>query len=871
MKAITLSLLAVVCALPGLAADVSRIIPGTNVTTAGTQIQKNDTEPAMTRAARGATKTRAAVSRRTVSRGVASGTDGSRTSNRAVAARSAATATDGRGGLAVTRKSGLSSRVESASINANPAVRRAGLTLRPSVAEVGGRAKLASGEQTGSNISSEIRNLQSRAATQNPDAAAIAAARERMEQANEVNRSCQEQYNDCMDQFCAVIDTNQKRCSCSANLSKYTKVESAVKEANTKLNEVAQNIRYVGLSADEISAIMSATEAEEAMSGKRDTTESRSMLAEIEKMIKDPTTSSSYSSGSDSSSLLDMDLDFSASDVSDIFSLDFLGDGGTNSIAKLRGASLYNAAKKRCNTIISQCKDMGATADQITGNYDLAIDKDCIAYESGLNKMNETLVSNVRSATRMLQKARLAVLENQNSYDARGCVAALETCMKDEMVCGENYGKCIDPTKTFIDENGNVVLGSNISSIYAYMENYNNARINKDFLSQAYATSISDANCRADSETEGGANDGRCVVKYLLSKIGTKAKATAEGLCRPVLDKCRAYTYDANGTYLPYNDIVVNYIQRAMVNIKSAQYSIVSDYALSCLSDVASCYNDQAAQVNLWSSAASASSVHNIMRGACRNVALTCAYAVFANDSSSCSNETNCINNISEVFYQSLLCPDNAEYATDGQSHTVSANNVYQGWVNSVCKCREGFVTFNGSCLPQCPGGQYLSTGVCSKTACPANSSEVDSSNAEFWDHCRCNTSGSTQYHFDGISACRTCPTASTEPVATQGADGANVLNGWCKCKAGESSYPYIPNTDGLSCIQCKAKNIVNGTWDGTYIAVYNQDMTACDCTSVGANYKYFPSSKCCALREADCNQSSAPGGGSSSGGISAK
>jgi hypothetical protein len=338
-------------------------------------------------------KTRTAVARTVANRAQTTETS---TQNRSAATRAAAAASEARGGLAATvRRSGLSSRVESASINANPAVRRAGLTLRPSVAEVGGRAVLASGEQTGSNIDSEIRKLQSRAATQNMDAAEIAAAKERMQQSADLNRSCQEQYNDCMDQFCAVVDANQKRCSCSANLSKYTKVEAAVKEANTKLNEVAQNIRYVGLSADEISAIMSATEAEEALSGKKDTTESRNMLAEIEKMIKDPTTSSmSYSETSDNYGMLDIDLDFSASDVSDLFNLDFLDGGDSGSIAKLRGSSLYNAAKKRCNAIITQCKDIGGSADQITGNYDLAIDKDCIAYEAGLNKMNETLVSN---------------------------------------------------------------------------------------------------------------------------------------------------------------------------------------------------------------------------------------------------------------------------------------------------------------------------------------------------------------------------------------------------------------------------------------------------------------------------------------------
>ena len=855
MKAFTLSLLVIASALPTLAAGASRIIPGTDMTTAGTQIEKTEqaiehSEPVrgavVSRAARGQNKTRTAVTRSVATRAVTNTVEDAETTTRSGTARAAAAENEARGGLATTvRKSGLSTRVESASINANPAVRRAGLTLRPSVAEVGGRAKLASGEQTGSNIDSEIRKLTSRAAK--TDTASVAEAKERLEQTAELNRSCQEQYNDCMDQFCAVVDTNQKRCSCSANLSKYTKVEVAVKEANAKLNEVAQNIRYVGLSADEISAIMSATEAEEAMSGKTDTTESRSMLAEIEKMIKDPTTNySSYSSTSDSYGLLDIDLDFTASDVSDLFSLDFLTGGDSNSIAKLRGTSLYNAAKKRCNTIITQCKEIGATADQITGNYDLAIDKDCIAYEQGLNKMNETLVSNVRSATRMLQKARLAVLENQNTYDARGCVSALETCMKDEMVCGDDYNKCIDPTKMFIDENGNVVLGRNINSIQAYMAEYNNASIDAEFLKTAKTTTISDENCKGD------ANDGRCVVKYLLGKIGTKQKATDEGLCRPVLDKCRAYTYDTRGNYTWYNDIVLNYIQRAMANIKAAQYKIVADYASTCLTDIASCYNDQVSQITSWSATAATASIYNIMRGACRNVALTCGYAVFANDSSSCTNNDNCITSISEVFYQSLLCPDNSIYQ-NGETHAVDANNTWTGWVNTMCKCQTGFVTFNGSCLAQCPGGQYLSTGVCSQTVCPAHSSVVDSSNAEFWDHCRCNYENSKQYHwYPNANQCLFCPTDSTIEVSTQGADGATVLGGWCKCKTStDPDYPFIPSEDGLKCIQCKLKTESNG--QTTYTAVYDDasNPTSCKCPNLAHNY--YPAYQCCAAKESDC------------------
>lgn len=657
---------------------------------------------------------------------VRSATSTSNTATRAATAAARASNTNGnvstaRTGLdAAVNTSGRNSRVEAASINSDPAVRRLGLTLRPSVAEVGGRAKIAGTDTyTGSNISSEIRNLSTRAATKTINAESIADAKERLEQTASLNKSCQEQYNDCMDQFCAVIDSNQKRCSCSANLSKYTKVEDAVKNANTQLNEVAQRIRYVGLSADEIRAIMSATEAEEALSGTVDTTETRNMLEQIEALIKDPKSSTSYSS--DTYTGLDMDLDFS-SDVTDLFSLDFLSNN-TGSFSNLRGTELYNAAKKRCNTVLTQCKEVGATSQQITGNYDLAIDKDCIAYEQGLTKMNETLVSNVRSANRMLQKARLAVLQNKNQYDAKGCIGALDACMTDDMVCGDNYVKCLDPTKVYIDENGKVVLGQDITNITEFMAGYNNAGINNEFLKSSYGMSINTANCKATptDKTPVG-NNGACIAGYLMRKIGTGQKVTDEGLCRAVLDKCQAYTYDKNGNYMAYNDIVVNYVQRALVNIRAAQQQVISDYASSCMLDIATCYNQQVTQVNAWSSSASIGSVYNVMRGACRNVALTCAYAVFAEDAGSCptgnDGANKCIESISEMFYQSLLCPDNSTYSASEGTAGVG------GYVNERCKCNSGYTPFSGQCLAEC--GEHEKRNSYGTCVCDANYTRVN-------------------------------------------------------------------------------------------------------------------------------------------------
>ena len=643
---------------------VSRVLPGGN--DASVDTSRTTSSRVATRDA-GATKNASdTTARSTVSRVVSGApTAASKTQSRTgVVSRAVTQASkDGRGGLdAAVNTVGRNERVSSASINANPSVRRAGLVLRPSTAEVGGRATIGNtGVQTGSNIDEELRGVKSRAAA--TVAESIAQAKERLENTASLNKSCQDQYNECMDQFCAIVDQNQKRCSCSANISKYAKVEAAVKDANAQLNEVAQNIRYVGLSADEIRAILTETEAEVALNGTTDTSATRSMLDDIEDLIKNPTSTTSYSSSTGTDFGLDLDLGFS-SESADIFSLDFLNTNSSSSISNLRGADLYNAAKKRCNTVLNQCKDAGGTIKQVTGNYDLLIDKDCIAYEQGLSKMNDSLLSNVRSANLMLQKARLAVLQNKNQYDAKGCVAALETCMTDDMVCGENYFKCVDPTKKYIDENGEVILGQNISNIKDFMVNYNNAGIDKEMLQDTYSsTQINDTDCAKSPD-----NDGSCVVKYLLNKIGTKSRVTDEGLCRAVMEKCQYYSYDKNNNYMPFNDIVVNYIQRAMVNIRAAQYNIISDYASSCMVDVANCYNQQVTQVNSWSSAASINSIYNVMRGACRDVALTCAYAVFDGDATLCptggrptENDT-CINSISDMFYNSMLCAEGEVY-----------------------------------------------------------------------------------------------------------------------------------------------------------------------------------------------------------------
>jgi len=716
---------------------------------------------------------------------------------------------------------GRNARTEAASINNNPALRRAGITLRASTAEVGGRATIGNSNiQTGSNIDEQVRGVQSRASVftnqkqKNVTAESLSNAKDILEKTSDLNNTCQQQYNECMDQFCAVVDTNQKRCSCSANLAKYAKVQKAVEDANAELNDVAQRIRYVGLSADEIRAIMSATEAELEMGKTQDSTQTRSMLDDIAEMIKDPTSSTSLTGITTADSLLDMDLDFSA-DSSDVFSLDmFTASGGD--ISSKRGKALYNEAKKRCKTVLNRCKDAGGTEEQISGNYDLAIDKDCVAYEQGLEKLNQTLVSNVRSANLMLQKARLAVLQNKNQYDIKGCVAALENCMLDDMVCGADYIKCVDPTKVYIDENGAVILGRNIGNITNSMSGYNNTKIDAEFIK----------NSKGDTTCEN--HDGACIVNYLMTKIGTGATVKDGGLCRAVLDKCQDRTYVQNGktsTYNPYNDVIVNYIQRAMVNIKSAQTKIVSDYASNCMENVQDCYNSQSSQITSWSSAASLDNVYKVLTGTCYNVALTCGYAVFAydwdmgqalkaiKDSPELSDEAKdskqkelLIHGISEAFYQSLLCPLNSTYVFDGSRTTADVNRTIEGYVNNRCKCNAGYSVSNGACVSTCAGtsnnGNWLyraNDGKCTECNNVTLKSENVTGGLTCDDsNCPCDTdsctNGSCSCFYSGISGGRYDCKSSV--------DSGNTSNGACSCPTGTPVYVIGPTTGIASCAQ---------------------------------------------------------------------
>ena len=225
-----------------------------------------------------------------------------------------------------------------------------------------------------------------------------------------------------------------------------------------------------------------------------------------------------------------------------------------------------------------------------------------------------------------------------------------------------------------------------------------------------------------------------------------------------------------------------------MVNIKASQAKIISDYASSCMNDVQDCFNEQNSQITSWSTSASVDNVYRVMKGACYNVALTCGYAVFAYDvkmgeetckqwkaENVCNTGTTppstdycaytdddgtamycdlskvsdtqkaavqskqegvLIEGISDLFAQSLLCPVNSTFQKleDGSSGTADINRTIAGWVNSMCKCNDGYSVWEATCKVSCTSDQYrnnsgLCTSTCSNGGSPAGGEENKTEN----------------------------------------------------------------------------------------------------------------------------------------------
>ena len=430
-----------------------------------------------------------------------------------------------------------------------------------------------------------------------------------MDELAQLTDYCKAQYTSCMDNFCNVLDDNQGRCSCSKNIKNYEKTELALKAATEALQDVSQQIQYIGLTADDIETLFTQTEAEIAMQSNSDNTQIKNDLDNIKDMIvgiKTGTATSSESGMSfDLSGLMNFNIDSTGFDLTGLFGGN---TANTSSISNQRGEQLYKTAAARCKaSVLTSCQAQGVDIAVVTNSYDLEIDRQCVAYERALTDSNENMNRTVRNAKVVLQKARLMVAQQKNAYDLRGCVNALDSCMQDDFVCGTDYENCLDPTGKYI-VNGEVVIGSapgyfvnndvadadkaapiqHTKGLYATW-NYINDKDSNAWYTADESSPTTLAGYIADSISQDAVTEmDSNLVRFLQYKIGYVKDNKTYGMCASVLNKCQRYTYD-DGKFKNDNQVVREYLQRTLTQIKVAQDEVIGSYAENCISDVNSC------------------------------------------------------------------------------------------------------------------------------------------------------------------------------------------------------------------------------------------------------------------------------------------
>jgi len=689
----------------------------------------------------------------------------------------------------------------------------------------------------------------------------IAEVKENMELIGSLQDTCKQQYYQCMDGFCNVLDENLGRCSCNKNVSGYSKTEEALRDATSELQDVAQQIQYIGLTPTEIKTLFSQTEAEDALQANSDNSKLKNDLSRITNLLIDakPGSASSVTQDSgvslDLSNLLSFNIDSTGFDITSLFSTG--SQNNTQSVANQRGEALYKSGAARCKAaVLNNCQSQGADIAVIINSYDVEIDKDCMSYQRKLEDENAAMLATIRNAKTVLQKARLTVAQQKNQYDLRGCISALDSCMQDDFVCGTDYVDCVDPTGKYV-VNGAVVEGSmpgvlggkwGSDGTAAYAEsglyagwNYNNQNIYAPKAATAYTIPlyIKDTMNLKSAQTSTATD----ISTWLLSKMGYHDDATGRnhGMCVSVLNRCQKYTYDKEGKYLAENLVISNWLERAFQKIKKAQDEILTKYAQSCLGEVSQCLS----QNNFYYTSNTTTSTDNPSNMAiraclpvinsCRSVTLGLTQATVSTDN--LDNIYAWLDAGVGTSFGNECVNSGGEWTNEAGCTCSASNNLVDDVAGKSCKCVGGFAfsASTGTCVAasaevqSCVDGErttWNGTACVCKSSYPKKYNGECLTNAEY----RCKNSGGT------------------------------ITNGVCTCPSGKISVDYdrcvTLNTSSFSglpnCAVHDGENMPNsgGPNDGYYCqTVYELEddawMAGGPVGDNGGNVIYYGRSQC--------------------------
>ena len=95
---------------------------------------------------------------------------------------------------------------------------------------------------------------------------------------------CKNSYFACMDQFCTLKNDDYRRCSCNDRVFDLAAQRETLEDANVQLTEFTENLETVGMTAQQVIAMKTASEGENALTS--DKSASKALLQAIMNSIR---------------------------------------------------------------------------------------------------------------------------------------------------------------------------------------------------------------------------------------------------------------------------------------------------------------------------------------------------------------------------------------------------------------------------------------------------------------------------------------------------------------------------------------------------------------------------------------------------------
>lgn len=267
---------------------------------------------------------------------------------------------------------------------------------------------------------------------------------------------CREIFYECMDEFCANKDANLRRCACSSRSNEFNDIKKQMTNVENKMLDFNQRLLLVNMDAEDVNAINTATEGEDAFYSTRDTTKSKRALDDIAKKLNAKFGDTDSGGGGLGAISLTLNVD-AAFDTVDSFM-------GIDTTTK-SGVALYNAALPICHDIAREvCTDEEISLAQ--SGYQMQIEQDCNTVKKAYQSQVDQARAKVFESGALLDMSRLDAYQTRNSDDLLTCKRKMLEMLTDTTVCGAKMEKCLDMTGRYIDPTtGAAFLSVNLADL----------------------------------------------------------------------------------------------------------------------------------------------------------------------------------------------------------------------------------------------------------------------------------------------------------------------------------------------------------------------------------------------------------------------